>query len=130
MFSSKTKKALLLGTSALLFLVGTAVFAASGSNVGIGGVATKVQSNFTAIALFITSASYIGGLGFGVGAILKFKAHKDNPTQVQLSVPIALLFVAAALMFIPSVFKSAGQTLYGTSGSSAGISGVTNITAS
>jgi intracellular multiplication protein IcmD len=134
MLSSNVKKALvLLGSSAILLLIGTAVYAtsggATGTPTGIGKVAGTVQSNFAAIALFITSASYIGGLAFGVGAVLKFKAHKDNPTQVALSVPIALLFIAAALMFIPSVFKSAGQTLYGTSGSVAGISGITNISA-
>jgi hypothetical protein len=25
-----------------------------------------------------------GGIGFGIGAIAKFKAHKDNPTQIHL----------------------------------------------
>ena len=120
MLSSKAKKAL------KLFGIGSAVHAAA-SGVGIGAVATQVRTNFSAIAQLITAGSYIAGLGFGVGAIVKFKAHKDNPTQVQLSVPIALLFVAAALMFIPSVFQSAGRTLYGTSGSVAGVAGVTSI---
>lgn len=120
----------LLGISALFFFLGSEAFAASGAAPeGIGKVASTVKSNFAGIAQLITAGSYIAGLGFGVGAIVKFKAHKDNPTQVQLSVPIALLFVAAALMFIPSVFQSAGRTLYNVgSGSIAGVSGITNIT--
>lgn len=130
MFSSRASKAvILLGVSALFLFLGADVLAAQQSGVGIAKVASTVRGNFAAIAQLITAGSYIAGLGFGVGAVVKFKAHKDNPQQVQLSVPIALLFVAAALMFIPSVFKSAGQTLYGTSGAAAGISGVSTITA-
>ena len=126
MLSLKVIKVMMLfGVSALFFGIATTVLAASG--VGIGTVAANVKSNFPAIAQLVTAGSYLAGMGFAVGAIVKFKAHKDNPTQVQLSVPVALLFVAAALMFIPSVFSSAGKTLYGVSGSVAGISGVTTF---
>jgi len=62
-----------------------------------------------------------------VGAIAKFKAHKEQPTQVPISQPIALLFIAAALIFVPSVFKTIGGTLYGSSGAVAGVSGVTSF---
>ncbi len=126
MLSSKAVKvSTLLGLSVFCLLIGSAVYAASG--LGIGAVAATVQGNFQNIAKLITGGSYIAGMGFGVAAILKFKAHKDNPTQVALGVPISLLFIAAALMFIPSVFTSAGKTLYGTSGSIAGYSGVSTI---
>jgi hypothetical protein len=43
--------------------------------------------------------------------IVEFKAHKDNPTQTPISKPIALLFVGAALIFLPSVFSVDGQAL-------------------
>lgn len=130
MLSSKATKALFLfGVSALFFCIGAGAYAATGpvSGVGIGLVASQVQTNLSSLAKLITAGSYIAGLGFGVGAIVKFKAHKDAPTQTALSVPIVLLFVAAALMFIPSVFQSAGQTLYGTTGQIGGISGITDI---
>jgi intracellular multiplication protein IcmD len=48
---------------------------------------------------------------------------KDNPTQIPISMPIALLFVAAALIFVPSVFKSTGATLFGD-GASQAVEGV------
>ncbi len=129
MLSVKTKKVLkFVGLSAFFLCLGTLAHAAAGSGgVGIGKVASSVQKNFAAIAQLITAGSYIAGLGFGVGAVVKFKAHKDNPQQVQLSQPIALLFVAAALMFIPSVFKSVGTTLYSGGGAVAGVSGITTI---
>ena len=41
--------------------------------------------------------------------------------------PIALLFVAAALIFIPSVYQTSGGTLFGASGTVAGVSGVTGF---
>lgn len=124
MLNSKAKKGLfLLGTSIFLFCVAGAAFSAS----GIGAVATNVRSNFSALAQLITAGSYVAGLAFGVAAVVKFKAHKDAPTQVTIGQPIALLFVAAALVFIPGVLKSSGRTLF-VSGSTAGVSGVTSIT--
>jgi len=102
----------------------TAVLAAVSG--GVGGIAANVTTNLANVAKLITAASYVAGMGFAVGAVVKFKAHKDNPTQIPIGMPIALLFVAAGLIFIPSVFKSAGATLFG-SGSVAGVSGITSF---
>jgi len=118
------KVGLCLGGLALL-CVGAAAFASN--TVGIQVLANNVRSNLTAIADLITAGSYVGGMGFGVGAIVKFKAHKDQPTQNPIGVPIAMLFVSAALMFIPSVFQSSGQTLFGTSGGVAGTGGISSF---
>jgi intracellular multiplication protein IcmD len=109
------KKVLLALGGLSLLSVGSLALAASGT--GIGGIAANVTSNLGSIAKLITA-----------GAVVKFKAHKDNPTQITIGMPIALLFVAAALIFIPSVFKTSGQTLFGGSGDVAGVSGVTSFT--
>lgn len=121
-------KKVLLGLFAVTCVIaGTAAFAAVS---GIGGVATQVTSNIAAIARLITAASYVAGMAFVVGAIVKFKAHKDNPTQIPIGTPIALLFVGAALIFAPTVFKVSGGTLFGASGTVAGVSGITSFGAS
>lgn len=120
----KSKFMLLAMGSLLCLCAGTAALAVTS---GIGGVASQVKSNLGSIAQLITAASYVAGMAFGVGAIVKFKAHKDNPTQIPIGTPIALLFVAAALLFIPSVFKTSGGTLFGSSGRVAGVSGVTGF---
>src|SRR5689334_18581183 len=110
-------KKVILGVLALTcFTAGTAALAIS----GIGSVAAQVTTNVANIAKLITAASYVAGMAFAVGAIVKFKAHKDNPTQVTIGQPIALLFVGAALIFIPTVFKVSGSTLFGGSGQVAG----------
>lgn len=121
---SMKKIALIVGGAACL-AIGTAAFAVVSS--GIGGIASQVTSNLGSIAKLITAASYTAGLGFAVGAIVKFKAHKDNPTQVPIGMPIAMLFIGAALIFAPSVFTSTGATLFGQSGTVAGVSGVSGF---
>lgn len=114
---------ILTGISSFLF-----VQTGYADTLTIGTVAENVTSTFDRMAELITAGSYIAGLGFAIGAILKFKAHKDNPTQIPVGTPVALMFVAAALIFLPSMFEVAGGTLFGDDGyTSAGISGVTSF---
>lgn len=117
------KKVILALLALACFAIGSAAFAVS----GIGGVAAQVTTNIANIAKLVTAASYVAGMAFAVGAIVKFKAHKDNPTQIPIGQPIALLFVGAALIFAPTVFKVSGGTLFGSSGTVAGVSGITSF---
>jgi intracellular multiplication protein IcmD len=109
---------LLVASSAFLY-AGFALAQAT----DIGGVASTITATFGNLAKLITGVSYIAGLGFAVAAILKFKAHRDNPQQVTVGTPIALLFVAAALLYLPSLFTVAGNTIFGTGKSTATVSG-------
>lgn len=125
MMSKEMIKIVLLAVGSIVcFCLGTAAFAAVS---GIGSVASQVTGNLSNVAKLITAGSYIGGLAFGVGAVVKFKAHKDNPTQIPISMAFVMLFVAAALLFIPTVFKVTGTTMFGASGTVAGVSGVTGF---
>lgn len=119
------KKVILGLVSLSCFTLGTVALAAVSG--GVGTVAQNVTSNLSAVAKLITAASYVAGMAFAVGAVVKFKAHKDNPTQVPIGGPIALLFVGAALIFIPTVFKVTGATLFGGSGAVGGVSGITSF---
>ncbi len=121
-------KKVVLGLLALVGLtVGTAALAAASGVTGLGSVAQNVTTNLANVARLITAGSYVVGMAFAVGAIVKFKAHKDNPTQIPIGTPIALLFVAAALIFLPTIFKVSGSTLFGQSGTVAGVSGITSF---
>lgn len=117
------KPVLLVVTSLGLCFIATAVFADAPSTGGISDVANTVTSNLDGVAKLITACSYVAGLGFAVGAILKFKAHKDNPQQIPVGTPIALVFIAAALLFLPSLMKSAGSTLFSGGGKTASVKG-------
>lgn len=119
------KKVIFCLLALVCFGVGTVALAAVS---GVGSVAAHVTTNMANIARLITAASYVAGMAFAVGAIVKFKAHKDNPTQIPIGTPIALLFVGAALIFVPTVFKVSGATLFGASGAKvAGVSGITSF---
>jgi len=99
---------------------------ACGANTGISGIVGNVQGTFKTFAKFITGAAYLTGLGFALGSVMKFKAHRDNPTQVPIGMPIVLMFVAMALLFLPYLFGQIGTTVFG-SGKSSGVSGWSGI---
>jgi intracellular multiplication protein IcmD len=115
--------ALTVTVSGALFYTGYA--GAVTSAPSIGSIATTIVGSFSGIAKLVTAGSYIAGMGFALSSILKFKQHKDNPTQIPIGTPIALLFIAAALIFLPTIFGAANATIFGGSGSAGGISGVT-----
>ena len=69
----------------------------------LGTISTTVTSSFTSVAQLITASSYLAGLGFSAASIMKFKQHKDNPTQIPVGTPAALTFIAAALLFMPTI---------------------------
>jgi intracellular multiplication protein IcmD len=121
------KKVSMALLSLVCLSIGAVALAQTGS-MGVGAVAAKVTGNVANIARLITAASYVAGMAFAVGAIVKFKAHKDNPTQIPIGTPIALLFVGAALIFIPTVFRVSGQTMFGASGQVSNVSGLTSFT--
>jgi len=95
-------------TASLVAFAGSAMAAMTA-----GEVASSIYSSFEQITKLITAGAYLGGLAFSIGAIMKFKQHKDNPTQVPIGTPIALLFIGAALLFLPSLLGVAGQTIFG-----------------
>jgi intracellular multiplication protein IcmD len=97
----------------LMMLVGEA-FAASTATLAT--MASQITGSFTSLTKLITAGSYLAGLGFSIGAIMKFKQHKDNPTQIPIGTPIALVFIAAALLFLPSILSVTGNTMFGTGG--------------
>ena len=93
--------------------------------ITLGDMASSITATFTNVGYLITAASYIAGLAFSIGAIMKFKAHKDNPTQVPIGTPIALVFVAASLLFLPTILDVTSQTMFGGEGETAGPEGKT-----
>ncbi|HHF7365753.1 TPA: type IV secretion protein IcmD [Legionella bozemanae] len=86
------------------------------AGISVGTMASTITSSFTNLTKLITAGSYLAGLGFSIGAIMKFKQHKDNPTQIPIGTPIALVFIAAALLFLPSILGVTGVTMFGGSG--------------
>lgn len=106
------------GGNALLNRVAASPFASKvAKSQTQGAVFVSSANSFANSKDAVTSESYLAGPGFAVGAIMKFEQHKDNPTQVPIGTPIGLVFVAAALLFLPSILDVAGSTMFGSSSS-------------
>lgn len=105
------------------FALGTTAYAATSGSLDLGSVSENVTNSMQSLAKLISAMSYVLGMGFAVGAVFKFKAHKDNPTQIPVGTPIALIFIAAVLIFLPSIFDVAGTTLFGSSAQKASVTG-------
>ena len=103
--------------TALVSTTALATTMAQDSSITIGEVAETITSSFTNLTKIITAGSYLAGLAFSIGAILKFKQHKDNPTQTPIGTPLAMAFIAAALLHLPSILSIAGQVMFGDQGS-------------
>jgi intracellular multiplication protein IcmD len=125
-FISTLGKYLLLALITILCLHSGAVFADAdaGTSYGLGKVSSNITGGMTNLAKLITAASFVMGFGFAAAAILKFKAHKDNPAQIPIGTPIALLFIAGALIYLPSLYKSVGETIFGNNPSAGVATGI------
>lgn len=105
----------------------TSLALADTNDDNLGKVASTITGSFGQLAKLITAGAYMTGIGFCMASMLKFKAHKDNPTQIPIGTPIALLFIGAALIFLPNIFKIAGYTIFGGTSGAGGISGTTGL---
>ena len=119
------KRLLVFAVSVGFMAVAGSLFAGTAGGTNLGNMASGVTNAFGSITKLITGGCYVAGLAFAVTAILQFKQHKDNPTQVTIGKPIALVFIAAALLFMPSILSVAGYTMFGnTGGKVAGSTGI------
>ena len=95
----------------------------AGPSLSLGGMSSSITGSLTSVTKLITAGAYLAGLAFSIGAIMKFKQHKDNPQQTPIGNPIALVFIAAALLFLPTILGITGSTMFGGSGTTAGPTG-------
>lgn len=119
------KIAVALSTVGLLCYAGSTLAAGEAENLGT--IATRVTESFGGIAKLISGGAFLAGVGFAMASIFKFKSHKDNPQQIPIGTPIALMVVAGSLMYLPAVYGSLGVTIFGTAATPGGLSGTTQI---
>lgn len=81
----------------------------SGADANLANVVTATSVADANLAKLVTATSYIAGLAFSASAIFKFKAHKDNPTQIPIGTPIALMVISAAALVAPTIATTTGK---------------------
>jgi hypothetical protein len=74
--------------------------------------ATDDKARYKSLVRFIRATSIVAGMGLAVAAVLKFKQHKDNPTQISLSVPIHLLSLAQGLLYLDPFMAVASEHVF------------------
>jgi intracellular multiplication protein IcmD len=109
-----------------LFMLSGVVTSAHATSNSLKTIATNVQGNLSAVEQLIVALCYVGGIAFAGAAIMKFKQYKDNPQSGTLGQPIALIFIAAALVWLPQIIQTAGTTVFGDT-KGAGTASMTNV---
>lgn len=104
-----------------LFFCADHCFANSVTN--IDGLATNLANAFSGISKIVMGIAYVGGIGLVMAAIFKFKAHKDNPAQIPLGTPMVMLIVGAALIYMPTILKVVGDSVFGAGAKTGGTAG-------
>lgn len=112
--SKKLNKWVPLATFAVVLAL-ISGYALAADVTDIASMAENVTGAFQSIGKLMTAVAYICGFGFTIGAIFKFKAHKDNPAQNPIGTPLALLAIGISLIFLPAFIRPAGTTLVGSS---------------
>ena len=110
--SSKRRFGLLVGCG-LIALLGTTVAFAAGEQ-DLKGIAQGVTEQVNAVASLLVVVSYVAGVGFALNGIIKFRAHQISPQQTPLSQPITMIAISACLLFLPTIMKAAGSTIFGS----------------
>lgn len=85
-----------------------------GAVTDLGSAADKLVSSFSSLGALLVAAAYLGGFGFIIAGIFKFKQAKDSHGQIPFSTPIAIVAVGAALVFLPSLIKIVSQSIFET----------------
>lgn len=111
-----------LAIAAVCFYAGSSL-AQSATNTGFGEIATRLGESFSSLAKLMIGVSYLAGIGFVISAIFKFKQHKDNPTQIPLGGPLALLVIGVVLIFLPAIIGPVGESIFGKDAKVGGFTG-------
>ena len=117
-----SKKIMKSALSMCLGMMGFYITNALAAN-DIAGIANTITGSFESIGKLMVATAYLAGFGLTIGAIFKFKQHKDNPQQTPMGIPITMLLVGIALIFLPNIISPAGTSIFGEGATTGGFTG-------
>lgn len=117
MFKKRSIRNSILGLSSLLLSASSLANTCSTDDAyGLKLVLVNLYCSFDPISIMLGGAGYLGGIAFGAAAALKFKQHRDNPTQVSIGFPLVYLTIAVGLVYMPSLLSEGRNTLFSDTG--------------
>ena len=78
------------------------------SDMTLSASLAAVASLYTQIAAIFTGAAYVAGLMLFVGAIFKFRQHREAPQQVPIGQPLTLFGLSVLAVFLPGFLDLTG----------------------
>jgi hypothetical protein len=91
----------------LLLLTGVALAAQSGelpsTGMSIGSFANELMGPAKLLTKVFEDVALVAGVGFLFAALVQYKAHRENPSQVRLSKPVSYVFFGVVLILFPFV---------------------------
>jgi len=96
---------------ALLTLAWSTQAAAITSAPSIAQMFTNFSDATVSLMTLVLATAFILGIALSGVAVLKFKAHAENPQQVRLQVPIFLTLIGACLVALPGSIDTATETM-------------------
>jgi intracellular multiplication protein IcmD len=119
------KQTLLLRGIPMMVLAPVITFASStqSANTGIGGVATNITNQVSAVGQLIFAVATVAGVIMMAAGLFKLKQHKDNPQQIPIGTPLTMLILGACLAFLPSLVTTGGDTIFGAQSDGAKVGG-------
>jgi hypothetical protein len=110
-------------TMSVLSIAAGTLLLASPASAQLSTVTTNIIQQFEGLVNVLSGVAYIGGVGFGIKAALKFKEHNETKGQVPLSQPIVMALVAALLIGLPSFIGVVRDSTLGSSAQQSSIQG-------
>lgn len=83
------------------------------STPSLGDVAQNITMLTANLANFLTALMFIIGFSCLVGFIVKYKAHRDNPQYIGLTVPVTLFFIGLAFVGLAILLMVTGKNVFG-----------------
>ena len=112
--NSVARVATKIGVALALTAVGFDVLAAAqSSGPTLGAISKNINTSLADVSVLAEGVAYTAGFFFGLGALFKFKAYRDNPQQTSLGVPVTWLGIAVCLLALPTVMGGGMSTLFG-----------------
>lgn len=75
----------------------------------LGSVSNNVLGLVDFMGEYLMHISYVIGFICGVGALIQYKNHRDNPIQVPLGKPILLLIMGLIFVLMPLLYAVASK---------------------
>ncbi len=107
---NKERKTILLTrlVQGILLLSGMTLAVSALAAQNAGAIAANALTPLAYLISFLYRVCYVVAIGFFAGAVVQFKAHRDNPSLVRINQPIFLIIFGIMIGGLPILAQISG----------------------